>query len=104
MRYTLVGFTHQLGFRVFAFEGVGEDRVRTMYSVSADLSLIRKYGIRMQELPLLCRGILDRRGISDEQSSFTYTEDDMHQRALFNAANETGQKRGPRKKPVAEQA
>ena len=60
MQYILTGFTHDMGFRVFAFEGVGEDRVRTEYRVKADLALIRRYGIRVQELPLLCRAVLER--------------------------------------------
>ena len=59
MQYILTGFTHDMGFRVFAFEGIGEDRVRTEYKVRADLALIHRYGIRVQELPLLCRGILE---------------------------------------------
>lgn len=77
MQYTLTGFAQDLDFRVFTFEGVGEDRVRTQYNVRADLTLTRKYGIRMQELPLLCRGILDRRSDAERQDSFTYTEADM---------------------------
>ena len=77
MQYILTGFTHDMGFRVFAFEGIGEDRARTEYSVKADLSLIRRYGIRVQELPLLCRGVVERREESQEQRAFTYTEADM---------------------------
>ncbi len=77
MQYVLTGFTHEMGVRVFAFEGVGEDRVRTEYKVRADLALIRRYGIRVQELPLLCRGILERRNEGEEQRTLTYTEADM---------------------------
>jgi hypothetical protein len=100
MQYTLMGFKHHLGFRVFAFEGVGTDRVRTEYSVSADLSLIRKYGIRMQELPLLCRGILDQLDGSDARRTFTYTEADMCLRASC-AAEEAALKKKPPRKPLA---
>jgi hypothetical protein len=77
MQYILTGFTHDMGFRVFAFEGIGEDRGRTDYKVRADLALIRRYGIRVQELPLLCRGILERRNEGEGQRTFTYTEADM---------------------------
>jgi hypothetical protein len=76
MRYILTGFSHDEGFRVFAFEGIAEDRARTAYRVRADLLLIRKYGIRVQELPLLCRGILERPNDAGEHT-FTYTEADM---------------------------
>ena len=60
MQFVLVGFTQDAGFRVFAFEGIGEDRTRTKFTVRADLALIRAYEIRVQELPLLCRGLLER--------------------------------------------
>jgi hypothetical protein len=60
MQFVLVGFTQDAGFRVFAFEGIGEDRTRTKFTVRADLALIRGYEIRVQELPLLCRGLLER--------------------------------------------
>jgi hypothetical protein len=34
---------------------------RTHFVVRADLELMRKYEIRVQELPLLCRRLLERR-------------------------------------------
>jgi len=77
MQYVLTGFTNDMGFRVFAFDGVGDDRVRTEYLVRADLTLVRKYGIKLQELPLLCRGILEQRLLGSHQRTFTYTEDEM---------------------------
>lgn len=57
MQYILSGFTQDMGFRVFRFEGVAVDRprTRTVFTVRADLALIRRYGIQIQELPLLCR-------------------------------------------------
>lgn len=101
MQYTLTGFTHDMSFRVFAFECVGDDRVRTEYRVRADLALIRRYGIRMQELPLLCRGILERSNEGKEQRTFTYTEADMCLYADACAArNALAHKRKvPRKQP-----
>lgn len=60
MQFTLVGFKQDEGFRVFTFEGIAEDRTRTTFTVRTDLALIRGYGIRVQELPLLCRGLLER--------------------------------------------
>ena len=101
MHYTFTGFTHDSGFRVFAFEGVGEDRLRTDYKVRADLVLIRKYGIRIQELPLLCRAILDHSDGTDPRRVFTYTEADMSLRAEVCAAQALASKRKtPRKPPV----
>jgi hypothetical protein len=90
MQFTLTGFTQDLGSRVFAYEGVGEDRVRLRFTVRADLALSRKYGIRLQELPLMCLGILERSSVPDEASEaepvalvrhLTFTEDAMIQYA-----------------------
>ena len=102
MRYILTGFTHDSEFRIFAFEYIGEDRARTEYTVKANLVLIRKYGIRVQELPLLCRGILERRIAGEEQRTFTYTEADMSSfcadaRAAKDAAAQ--KKKTPRRPP-----
>ena len=95
MQYILVGFTHDVGFRVFAFEGIAEHSVRAVYNVRADLALVRKYGIRVQELPLLCRAILEEREVSDAHHTFTFTEAAMSQRAEARAAEAAT----PRKKP-----
>ena len=102
MRYILTGFTHELGFRVFAFEGVTDDRARTAFTVRADLALMRKYGIRTQELPLLCRGLLERLADGDRQRTLTYTEEDMClYAATCNAAREAAaqKKKVPRRPP-----
>jgi hypothetical protein len=83
--FVLNGFTSELGFRVFAFERIEDDRTRTSCTVRADLALIRRYGIQIQELPLLCRALLDRveeRGAG----SLTFTEDDMRTCADEKAA------------------
>lgn len=77
MQFILTGFTQDLGFRVFAFEGIGEDRTRTVFVVRTDLALTRRYGIRLQELPLLCRGLLERRDESEQERTFTFSEAEM---------------------------
>ena len=68
MQFILTGFTQDKEFRVFAFEGIAADRVRTPFTVRADLSLSRTYGIRLQELPLMCRAILEHREEGSEES------------------------------------
>src|SRR5690606_11447698 len=90
-------------FRVFEFEGIGQDRVRTEYKVRADLALIHKYGIRVQELPLLCRGILEGRKEDEAQQTFTYTESDMRRNAELCAlrAADSQKRKAPRKPPSA---
>lgn len=76
MQYILTGFTHELGFRVFAFESVEKDRSRIEYKVKVDLALIQRHRIRVQELPLLCRGLLERSN-DQELRALTYTEAEM---------------------------
>ena len=77
MQFVLVGFSSDLGFRVFSFEGIAEDRTRTRFAVRTDLALIRNYGIRVQELPILCRGLLERRDESQRERTLTFTAEEM---------------------------
>ncbi|HTR35125.1 MAG TPA: hypothetical protein VMH80_04445 [Bryobacteraceae bacterium] len=106
MRFILTGFTQDFGFRVFAFERIGENRTRTACTVRADLALSRRYGIQMQELPLLCRGLLERRDEGDDLPAMTFTEDEMRlymqeRRAAREAA---ALKRKPPRKPAGDNA
>ena len=96
MQFVLAGFTHDTGFRVFAFEQMGEDRVWTKWTVRADLALARRYGIHIQELPLLCRGVLDRRVDNSGASSLTFTEDEMR---VWASDREAAREANKRKKP-----
>lgn len=105
MRYILTGFTPDLEFRVFAFQRVLDDHTRSDFTVKADLSLIRKYAIRIQELPLLCRAVLERNEDTDAASDLTFTEQDMrdhHRDAL--AAQAAADKRKPHRRPPSPNA
>jgi len=95
MQFNLIGFSQDMGFRVFAFEGAATGRVRTEYTVRADLGLIGKYGIRLQELPLLCRGLLERAGEGEQKCTATFTEEEMrlHAHNCAAARNAAMQKR-----------
>ncbi len=101
MQYVLAGFVHSTGFRVFAFEGIAEDRVRTPYKVRADLALARKHRIPMQELPLLCRALLERREESDDRRVFTYTDGDMSLHANAVSAEAQFRKKKPSRGSIA---
>jgi hypothetical protein len=105
MPFILSGFTQNSGCRVFTFECIGPDRSRTKYTVRADLSLIRTYGIQIQELPLLCRGLLDRQDLDRqdkdrEKRSVTFSEEEMracaNERATARAEAEK-KRRAPRR-------
>jgi len=111
MQYILTGFTQDTGFRVFAFEGVAIGQIRTVFTVRADLALSRRYGIAMQELPLLCRSLLDRHEESSEapedrveNRALTFSEDQMRACADKRAADRASAalKRKAPRRPVVE--
>src|SRR5215469_10122782 len=77
MQFMLKGFTQTSTFRVFEFDCIGPSKPRSQFTVRADLDLVRHYGIRVQELPLLCRSVLETRDASEEARAFTFTEDKM---------------------------
>ena len=103
MQFILTGFTPDKGFRVFAFEGIDADRNRTDYTVRTDLALILRYGIRLQELPVLCRELLERRGEGERVHALTYTEEEMSLHVNRCAADriEAGRKKLARRPPAA---
>ncbi len=98
LQFVLQTFSETAGKRVFVFEGIAPDWTRTVLSVSADLTLARKYGIRLQELPLLCRTVLEQ-SYDGGTRTFSYTEDEMRIRADAAAARELAatRKRPPRR-------
>lgn len=97
MEFTLVGFKQVANIRQYHFDTVGENRTRQQVTVGADLSLIRRYEIPLQELPLLCRLLLERRA---KIEATVLTESDMVQivserAARANALTEKRRHRGP---------
>ncbi len=99
----LKGFTQQDGFRLFAFESMSANQQRVVSTVRADLDLIRRYGIRVQELPLLCRELLERRTDPDSAFRLTFTEDDMriHQASCRSAQQAAAFSRRPPRRLAA---
>ena len=102
MQYFLIGFSYDTGFRVFTFECVGPDRLRTVYRVKADLALSRRYRIPLQELPLLCRDFLQRCPLGEGQRTFTFAESEMSVYADVRAARTTPERRKAPRKPAGE--
>jgi hypothetical protein len=104
MQFMLTGFTQDMAFRVFAFERMGSDRVRTKIVVRADLALIRRYGIQMQELPLLCRNLLERNENGTETHTLTFSENDMclHAKDRATAKEAAASRRKPPRRTPSE--
>jgi hypothetical protein len=102
MQFFLTGFTPGTDFRDLTFEGVGTDKTRTEFTVRTDLSLIRRYGIRVQELPLLCRALLERRDEQGQEHKLTFTEEEMRIHASNCALNmSTVQRKRPVRQSVS---
>lgn len=79
-QFLLTGFTQAAAIRIYAFEGrIGARHIG--YTVEVDLALIPGFGIRIQDLPLLCRELLQQRAQPDEISSVVFTEQQMRSHA-----------------------
>jgi hypothetical protein len=104
MQFILTGFTQDTAFRVFQFDFVGAAQPRTQFTVRADLGLIRRYGIRLQDLPLLCRGVLEGREETGEARAFTFTEEkmDLHMKDAAAAKEIAAQRKKPARRPMNE--
>ncbi|MEQ1886216.1 MAG: hypothetical protein ABL967_14215 [Bryobacteraceae bacterium] len=104
VQFTLTGFTQQGVFRVFAFQSPGARSERAEFFVRADLSLIRKYAIALQDLPLLCRRLLQVPAAEAEPHMLTFTEEEMaaHARNAARIRIEAAARRRPPRKPTKE--
>jgi hypothetical protein len=104
MQFILTGFTQDREFRVFAFEGIAPNRVRTGFTVRADLALSRRYGIRQQELPLMCRAVLEAREEGNQENAMTFSEEAMrlHETNCIAARALAAQKKKTFRRPVSE--
>lgn len=77
VRFTLMGFDQKAAsLRQYTFQG-DVDGVRTAFTVGVDLAVMLKVGIHIQELPLLCREILEQRAEGEEKHTLTLTEDEL---------------------------
>jgi hypothetical protein len=104
MQFSFTGFSQDAGFRVFAFVGTTGDRMHTDFSVRADLALSRRYGIRVQELPLLCLGLLERHE-GEQECALIFAEENMLLHANNLAAErEAAQKKRFKPRPPVTQA
>lgn len=100
MQFILMGFRQDEGVRQYAFHRIA-DGTRADFTVGVELALIPRYGIRIQELPLLCRELLEQQVETDEGRKFTFTEKEMRVYAETSAAarEAAAQKRKSRKPP-----
>ena len=89
MHFVLAGFRQSDHTRRYYFDAIDADRSKKRVTVTADVDLVRKYGIPIQELPLLCIRLLEEQpGLT----SVDFTEPEMvlcaNKRAVARAAIE----------------
>jgi hypothetical protein len=97
-QFLLTGFTQAAAIRIYSFDGRIESR-RTPYTVEVNLALIPGYGIQIQELPLLCRELLQQRAQLDGICAVVFTEQRMrsHAERLALAKDQAEEKKQQRK-------
>ena len=113
LQFVSTGFTHETGSRVFAYDVISADHVRISFTVRADLALSRRFGIQLQELPLMCMGILEHcvmenKALITEEGlgnrALTFTEDAMRRYSdEFTAARTAAalKRSVPRRQPTS---
>jgi hypothetical protein len=78
MEFVFTGFRQVSDIRSYTFQIIAADRSKSIVTVGADLSLVRKHRIPLQELPLLCRRLLENQtGTRKSTATLMFTEKDM---------------------------
>ena len=105
VQFVLTGFRQVVDFRVFTFERIAADYSRSLFTVRADLALAQRHRIPLQELPLLCRAVLEQPREGGDGTSFVFTEADMRLYADRVAERaEAARQRKPPRRPHTENA
>ena len=84
--FILTGFRQTNGIRYYMYQAQHDDGSSSEITVDAEMRLLLKHGIGLQELPLLCRRLLE---VQDQHASLravTFTEDLMKEQADQRAA------------------
>lgn len=102
-QFVLRGFRQVVDLRVFTFERIARDHSRSLFTVRADLALARRHRVPLQELPLLCRAVLDQLHEGGDQRAFVFTEGDMRLYAVGVAERAAAaRQRKPPRRPHTE--
>ena len=86
MDFVLIGFSQAAGVRRFSFNRIEADRSRTPFTITADLRMLRTVGITVQELPLMCRRLLESTSGEGESRVIEFTEQQLRNHAAETAA------------------
>ena len=100
MKFIYTGFTHETtGVRQYDFEGVVSPGIRKGFLVTADVALLTKHHIQIQDAPMMCMRLLESSAETEPQLDLlVLTEANMMIQALANAAErETAAKKRTRR-------
>jgi hypothetical protein len=86
MEFVLRDFHQQRNLRRYVFDGISADRKRQPFAVDVDLTLVHKYAIPLQELPLLCRRLLEGSIQAHSSVALVFAETEMLNYANRRAA------------------
>lgn len=87
MHYKLLGFSQSGSVRRFRFDRiVGDGTPSAAFTVLADITLVRKFQITLQELPSLCARILESRSDDQPAGTIVLTDADLQVQAAANLA------------------
>ena len=75
MHFVFTGFRQNDSVRQYVFQSVTPPHEEL--TVGADLNLVRKHNIPLQELPLLCRRLLEATDEPQKSPGLVFTEQDM---------------------------
>ena len=92
MGYVMTGFYQEEGIRRYTFKGAATEHTSQEFFVDADVTLLRKYGIALQELPLLCRRLLEKDATGQTARVLIFSEQLMREHAEHCAAIERAAK------------
>ena len=100
MKFAYMGFRHETtGVRLYSFEGVVSQGIRKDFLVTADIALLTKHHVRIQEVPMMCLRLLESSAEAEPQLEFlVLTEADLiaHVRAKAAEAEKAASKRTKR--------
>jgi hypothetical protein len=82
----LTGFHQTNGIRYYVYQGQHDDGSSSEFTVGVEVRLLQKHGIGLQELPLLCRRLLEKQNPDASLRAVTFAEDLMKEQADQRAA------------------
>jgi hypothetical protein len=100
MKFIYMGFRHDTtDVRLYSFEGVPSEGTRKAFLVTADLALLARHHVRIQDAPMLCLRLLETSAEANPQRELlVLTEGDMlaHARAKAEEAEKAAARRAKR--------